>query len=186
MNVFKSCPVFLTPRFTLRLVRQEDAEGLLAVYSDPFIHQYINADNCTSDFRYTTLEEMRQCIDMWLRAYQRQEYVRWTIFSGRRIIGTVEMFRRDDGENGEGLGILRIDVTSLYESSDVHEELLRGLLPTLHELFRCQRILAKAHPGMMRRRLAMVVHGFIPYRQPLIGDNGVEYGDYWVRRHTPQ
>lgn len=185
MNVYKSCPTFITPRFTLRLVHREDAEGLLEVYSDPGAHQYINADNCTSDFRYTTLEEMQKCIDMWLHAYRQEWFVRWTIFNGRRAIGTVEMFRRDDGENGEGLGVLRIDVKSMYEFSDVHEELLRALLPELHELFRCQRIVTKALPIMMRRRLAMVVHGFIPYKKPLIGENGVEYGDYWVRRYNP-
>ena len=34
MNVYESCPTFITPRFTLRLIRREDAPGLLPVYSD--------------------------------------------------------------------------------------------------------------------------------------------------------
>ncbi len=185
MNVYKSCPTFITPRFTLRPVRREDAAGLLDVYSDKSAQHYFNADNCTSDFRYSTLQEMLECIDMWLYGYAHGWFVRWTVLSGKRPIGTVEMFRRDDGENGEGLGVLRIDLMSMYEFPDVHEELLRALLPELHELFACQRILTKALPVMARRRLALVVHGFVPYKKPLIGENGVEYGDYWVRRHNP-
>ena len=184
MNAYKSCPVFLTPRFTLRLVRKEDAPDLLKVYSDPAAQVYFNADNCTSRFCYTTLEEMEQCIDMWLHAYEQGWFVRWTILRENRPVGTLEMFRRDDGENGEGLGVLRIDVNCMYETADVHEELLRAVMPELHKLFHCQRILTKALPIMTRRRLALVVHGFLPYRQPLVGHNGREYFDYWVRRHN--
>jgi len=184
MNVYKTCPTFITPRFTLRKVRKEDAPELLKVYSDPATQVYFNADNCTSLFCFKTMAEMEECIDMWLHAYQQGWFVRWTILRENRPVGTLEMFRRDDGDHGEGLGVLRIDISCLYETADVHEELLRALLPELHELFGCQRILTKATPVMTRRRMAMVVHGFIPYRQPLIGHNGREYYDYWVRRHN--
>ena len=81
--------------------------------------------------------------------------------------------------------MLRIDVLSMYEFPDVHEELLRTILPELHELFGCQRILTKSLPVMARRRLALVLHGFIPYNKLLLGDDGIEYGNYWVRRHNP-
>ena len=185
MNVYKNCPTFVTPRFTLRKVRKEDAPALFfKVYSDPGAQLYFNADNCTSRFCFTTLEEMERCIDMWLHAYEQGWFVRWTILREKNPIGTLEMFRRDYGENGEGLGILRIDVNVMYETADVHEELLRALMPELHRLFGCQRILTKATPVMMRRRLALVVHGFMPCRDPLIGENGREYYDYWVRRHN--
>ena len=184
MNVYQSCPTFITPRFTLRLVRPEDAPGLLAVYSDPAAQPLFNADNCTSDFRYATLKEMTDCIDMWLWSYAHGDFVRWTILRGHLPIGTVEMFRRDDGEDGMGRGVLRIDMASRYETADVHEELLRAILPEMHELFGCQRILTKSLPAMHRRRLALVLHGFVPCKTPLIGDNGVEYGNYWARRHT--
>lgn len=185
MNVYETCPTFITPRFTLRLVCKEDAPGLLKVYSDKVAWHYFNSDNCTSDFRYSTLKEMEGCIDMWLHAYEKGWFVRWTILSGKTPIGTMEMFRQSDGDHGEGLGVLRIDVKSMYEFPDVHEELLRTVLPELHELFGCQRILTKALPVMERRRLALVLHGFIPYKKFLVGDNGIEYGNYWVRRHNP-
>lgn len=185
MNVYETCPTFITPRFTLRLICMEDAPGLLKVYSDKVAQHYFNADNCTSDFRFATLREMEDCIRMWIQAYQKGWFVRWTILREKTPVGTVEMFRRDDGDHGEGLGVLRIDVLSMYEFPDVHEELLRTILPELHELFDCQRILTKSLPVMARRRLALVLHGFIPYNKLLLGDDGIEYGNYWVRRHNP-
>lgn len=183
MNVYESCPVFITPRFKLRLVRKEDAPGLLQVYSDKTAQACFNSDNCTSDFRYATLKEMESCIDMWLWSYAHGHFVRWTILCDERPVGTVEMFRRDDGKDGKGEGVLRIDVKSMYEFSDVFDEILRTILPEMHELFGCERILTKALPLMARRRLALVLHGFIPSKTPLIGHGGVEYGCYWARRH---
>ncbi len=183
MNIFDTCPTFLSPSFTLRRVRREDAPGLLRVYSDRTAQYYFNPDNCPSDFRYTTLREMQGCIEMWIRAYERRERVRWTVLKDKKPVGTVEMFRREDGKDGKGLGVLRIDLMSMYEFSEVHDELLRTLLPEMHELFRCERILTKALPTMMRRRLALVLHGFIPCKEPLIGAGGIEYNGYWARRH---
>lgn len=184
MNVYKECPTFTTPRFTLRLVRMEDAPALLRVYSDKQAQSCFNADNCTSDFRYATLAEMEDCIRMWRWSYDNGCFVRWSILRLDNPIGTVEMFRRDAGEDGLGEGVLRIDVGSQHEYTDVFDELLQALLPALHEQFGCARILTKAMPAMMRRRLALVLHGFVPSKRPLIGENGVEYGNYWGHRHV--
>lgn len=186
MTVYESCPVFITPRFTLRRVCREDAPGLLAVYSDSTAQPYFNTDDRPSDFRYTTLREMEDCVAMWCEAYANREYVRWTIFKERRPVGTLEMGRISDGDHGEGLGLLRIDLKSMYEFPDVHEELLRTLLPALHEHFDCLRILTKALPMMERRRLALVLHGFVVCSKPLLGKDGIEYGNYWVHRHIQE
>ncbi len=184
MNVYQTCPTFITPGFTLRLVRREDAPGLLKVYSDRQAQSYFNSDNCTSDFRYSTLREMEQCIDFWLASYARGDFVRWTILDDRqRPVGTVEMFRKDDGKDGKGEGVLRMDVMSRYEFSDVFERLLRVILPPMHELFHCERILTKALPFMQQRRVALVLMGFFPSKQPLIGHGGIELPHYWGHRH---
>ena len=58
MNIYQTCPEYQTETFRLRLVRPEDAEALLDCYSDPDVVSRANADNCTSDFYYTTLEQM--------------------------------------------------------------------------------------------------------------------------------
>lgn len=182
MNVYETAPVFFTPRFSMRLVAREDAPGLLKVYSDPVSRFYVNADNCTSDFRYATVKEMEECIDMWIWSYQHGYFVRWTILDERkRPVGTVEMFRQSDKDNGTG--VLRIDLASYLEFPDVFDELFRSLLPALHEIFGCERILTKALPIMSRRKIALVLHGFFPAKDPLVGENGVEYPHYWARRH---
>lgn len=185
-NVYESCPTFLTDRFRLRLVQRSDAAGLLKVYSDPVAQLYFNADNCHSDFRYTRLEDMQECVNMWLWSYKHGHFVRWVILGEKnQPIGTIEMFRRDDGEHGEGMGLLRIDLMHQYEFPDVFDELFRTIFPAMYELFGCQRILTKAAHYMERRKLALVLHGFLPYKKPIIGENGVEYGDYWVRSNRP-
>ena len=184
MNVYRDCPTFVTPRFTLRLVRMEDAPALLRVYSDKLAQPCFNADNCTSDFRYASLAEMEDCIRMWLWNYENGCFVRWTILRLDVPVGTVEMFRRDAGKDGQGEGVLRIDVSRQFEFTDVFDELLHVLLPALHEHFGCARILTKAMPHMMQRRLALVLHGFFPSKAPLRGDDGIEYGNYWGHRYV--
>lgn len=183
ISPFDSCPVFITPRFTLRLVRKEDAPGLLRVYSDTQAQHYFNADNCTSDFRYATLREMQECIDMWMQSYAHRQFVRWTILTPKGPVGTVEMCRIGDGADGKGEGVLRIDVSRMYEFTDVFDELLEVILVPMHEHFRCERILTKALPMMLQRSVALVFHGFIRSSKPLVGHNGIEYGGYWGHRH---
>lgn len=181
MNVYESCPTFSAPRFTLRPVRAEDAPGLLAVYSDPDAQPLFNADNCTSDFRYTTLPEMEACMNMWLWSYEHGWFVRWVILEGDTPVGTVEMFRRDNGDDGRGSGVLRIDMLSRCETADVLGELLEAILPSMHELFGCGTVLTKA-PAFARERLsALKTHGFTP-AAPLIAHDGRPLGDYWAHR----
>lgn len=186
ISVYDSCPTFFSPKYEYRLVRREDTSGLLKVYSDTQAQNYFNSDNCTSDFRFTTLQEMAQCVDMWLDAYAKRQFVRWVILHKGKPIGTVEMFRRGIGEDGLAEGILRIDVGRQYEFADVFHEILSTMLTPLHELFGCQRILTKAMPYMLQRKLAFVLHGFIIRRRPLKGADGIAYTDYWSHRHTTE
>lgn len=184
LNVYQNCPFFIAPHFTLRLVRREDAPGLLKVYSDKQAQHYFNCDNCASDFRYSTLTEMEQCIDLWLASYAKGERVRWTILDERqRPVGTVEMFRRSDGKDGKGEGILRIDLMSRFEFTDIFEQILHTILPAMHEIFHCERIFTKALPHMMQRRLGLVLLGFVPCKKPLIDSGGIEFPHYWARRY---
>lgn len=65
-NVYEQCPIYKTDSFILRLVELEDAKDLLACYSDRDVISKCNADYCTSDFYYTTIEQMEDCIRFWL------------------------------------------------------------------------------------------------------------------------
>lgn len=180
MNVYEICPEFTTTRFTLRLVRQEDAPGLLHVYSDPAAQKCFNADNCTSDFCYTTLAQMEECVNMWLWSYAHGYFVRWTVLEGDVPMGTVEMFRRDDTDGGTG--VLRIDLHSSLENTAALNELLVGLLPRMHTLFGCACVLSKSTPEMAQRCKALQQQGFIPREEPLIGHSDAPLPHYWVHR----
>lgn len=181
MNVYESCPVLTSPHDTLRLVTLADAPGLLTVYSDPDAQSCFNADNCTSDFCYTTLQQMEDCIHMWLWSYAHGYFVRWTILEGETPVGTVEMFRRDDADGGTG--VLRLDLHSRLENAAALNELLSAILPDMHRLFGCECILTKAAPEMAQRRTALMQQGFTRHPLPLIGEDGTAYLHYWAHRH---
>ena len=118
---------------------------------------------------------------MWVWSYRNGWFVRWTILEGQKPVGTVEMFRRDEGEDGRGRGVLRIDILSMHEFVDIFHELLETILEPMHEHFGCAEILTKAPRFALQRKEALEMHGFRPTR-PLIGEGGREYGDYWSHR----
>lgn len=127
VNPYDHCPTLETNHFRLRLVHETDAEDLLMCYSDPKVQCIINSDNCTNDFKYSTVNEMLECIRFWHKEYESGGFIRWSIVDkdSGRAIGTMEMFCKD-----EKLGVLRVDVTSSSEN----RVLLRGLfsLATKH------------------------------------------------------
>ena len=182
MNVYETCPAYETPHLTLRLVRREDAAGLLAVYGDKRAQPFFNADNCTSDFCYERLPEMVECLGMWLWSYANGYFVRWTILHGEVPVGTVEMFRRDAGDDGRGRGVLRIDLASRYERQKVFDELLTAILPDMHALFGCREVLTKAFDGSQERLTALRHHGFVPAPGAVTRHDGTPIMDYWTHR----
>lgn len=110
-NVYEKCPVYETDSFILRQVKLEDARDLLDCYSDRENVAKLNADCCTSDFYYTTLEQMEDCIRFWLREYEKHYYVRFAVVPKVKgcPVGTVEIF-------GGEAGVLRIDLAAEYHT----------------------------------------------------------------------
>lgn len=182
MNVYQNCPTYTTPHMTLRLARREDAGALLSVYSDRRAQPFFNADNCTSDFCYKRLPEMVECLNMWRWSYDNGYFVRWTILHNDVPVGTVEMFRRDEGEDGRGRGVLRIDLGSRYERTKVFDELLTAILPDMHRLFGCAQVLTKAFAGSPERLEALCRHGFVPAPGAVTFHDGTPIPDYWTHR----
>lgn len=118
-NVYEQCPIYETESFLLRQVQLADAQDLLACYSDKENVAKLNSDCCTSDFYYTTLEQMEDCIRFWLREYERQYYVRFAVVPKAvgRAIGTVEIF-------GGEAGVLRVDLAADYNIEQNYTELV--------------------------------------------------------------
>lgn len=154
MSVYENCPAYQTERFRLRLVRMEDAEALLPCYSDPAAVANMNADCCTSDFYYTTLEQMRDCIGFWLESYLRGDFVRFAVEDGGDAVGTVELF-------GDEYGVLRIDLPTRYEDEQTMRELIRLAMKEMVPDFPMGRLCIKAGHAPARKAAALSL-GFVP------------------------
>lgn len=153
-NIYKICPTYETDTFTLRLIKVEDAENLLNCYSDKQVSQKANKDYCTSDFYYTTVKEMEECIRFWLKEYEEQRYVRFAIIlkSTDKAVGTLEIFGGEDG-------VLRIDIACSFEKHI--EELIRLTVFNLIKDFNIKSLKIKASNTPDRIPL-LEKYGFIP------------------------
>ena len=198
MNPYEKCPVFENENYLLRLVEPSDRADLLLVYSDEKAVPYFNSDNCNGDdFHYTTTERMKSAIDFWLLCYAQKGFVRWAVIHKKAsradgsaggiaddiacAIGTVELFNRQAADYFNNCGLLRLDLRSDYEQAESIREILSLVVPSAFELFDCQMIATKIPPFAACRMEAAKTLGFTACREKLIGgDDGREYGDYFV------
>jgi RimJ/RimL family protein N-acetyltransferase len=164
-DVYQHCPDFDTPHFLLRLVRRSDADDLLTCYSDPAAQALFDADNCTSDFRYSTEAEMAECIDLWLHEYAQRHFVRWSIIdrATSKPVGTVEMFSEPGFLDGVTGGVLRIGIGGRFETPGYLVELLDLANRDFPTLFGAQKIATKARPWEQARIAALKAAGYEPF-----------------------
>jgi len=144
-NPYIKCPVLETQNFILRLVSEDDAEALLACYSDPKAQALFNVDNFPTDCRFSTTEEMLKYIKFWLVEYEEEAYVRFAIVdkSIHKAVGTVEMFGMV-GKYKVDTGILRIDLASMYEEKPYLQEIFGVCIENFYDLFMVDSIVTKA------------------------------------------
>ncbi len=179
-NPYDKCPVYETGQFIFRLVQEGDAQNLLECYSDPLSAKIFNSDNCTSNFIYRTIDEMKACIGFWLDDYARRAYVRFSIVDKtiQRAVGTIECFAKSGTFPGFGtVGILRIDLASRYENESVITEILNMVEDNLYACFGIQSMLTKAVPEARQRVVALKNAGY----QELHTNPIMPYGDYYVK-----
>lgn len=172
-NPYLRCPEYETEHFLLRLVKEEDAADLLACYADEKAWPIFNADSCTGDFHICTPEDMRTCIQFWLKEYTESAYVRFAIVDKQtnRAVGTIEMFGKI-GQYNTPRGLLRLDMASPYENTAHLHEILSLCKGEFFKLFDVSIIVTKAIPAAQSRIRALTELGFSPYDFP-----GRE--DYW-------
>ncbi len=158
---YKICPTFETETFIIRLVSEEDSEELLKCYSDNKAQKFFNSDRCTGDFCIYTIEDMLQCIRAWIYAYSQQEFIRFAIIdkSLSKAIGTVEMFGYV-GKYKIKTGILRVDVSSQYESENNLNEIFSVCNENFFDLFKVDIIATKAIPKAVERRKTLLKMDF--------------------------
>ena len=78
-------------------------------------------------------------------------------------------------------GLLRFDLRSDFEKADVIESIVSLILKDAFELFNCSMIATKAIPIAVERIRGLLKLGFDSSKEKLIGHDGSEYGDYFVR-----
>lgn len=185
MNIYETCPIVESERFLMRLVTEDDCEDLLKVYSDLTAVPLFNGDNCNGDdFYYATYERMMQAIRFWIWSYEHGYFVRWSIVDKPSScnIGTIELCYRVSEDCYNGCGILRLDLCSDYENETDVSEILSLIVPPAYEWFGCDRLITKAKPIADARIKVLTAMGFVAAEQPLIGHDGTQYGDYYVKQ----
>jgi [ribosomal protein S5]-alanine N-acetyltransferase len=164
-NPYEECPIYETNSFILRFVLESDAEDLLKCYSDPASAKIFNSDNCTSNFIYHSLEEMKKCIQFWIQNYENQCFIRFSIIDKKinKAVGAIECFAKQGTfeKNFGRVGVLRIDLVSEYETKALITEILNVVYDNFYEVFEVQSIITKAIPEAEQRIEALRKSGYI-------------------------
>ena len=171
-------------RYLLRFVDKNDADDLLKVYSDKNALPFFNSDNCDGDnFYYPTKDKMQNAIEFWIKSYETRWFVRWVIIDKTTsgVIGSVEMFHRSADDDFNDVGVLRLDVRSDYEKTEVILDILRLFVPDAYQLFDCKDIITKVPLYAVDRIEAVKIYGFSKSESLLIGTNDhYAYKGYWI------
>lgn len=177
-NLYVHCPVYETEDYLVRLVRMEDAEDLLSCYGDPKAQPIFNSDNCTNDFWFSTIEEMKDMIGYWIDSYSKGYYVRLSILDKKKLceaVGTIELFNWDQGKPIPNVGVLRMDLASDQEQEGKIAQLLDLAVIKLCPALQVEHMITKAIPLAAERRKALQAAGFSDFNRPDVMD----FGDYF-------
>lgn len=182
-GVYKECPRFENDEYLIRYVSLDDSSDLLKVYSDKKAVALFNSDNCGGDtFYYTTEEKMKEVIGYWHWEYEREGFVRWSIIDKVKgeTIGTIEIFNRKADDYFNNCGLVRLDLRSDYEKTDLIINILSLIIDSTYKMFGCDKIATKAVEKARERIEALKKLGFMLSDKNLIGHNGEIFSDYYV------
>lgn len=181
-DIYKEYPIYTTDVITLRLTSLEDVTDLLECYSDEKAVQLFNSDNCHGDdFHYTTIERMKEAVDFWEYSYEHRYFVRLTVIlnTTKEKIGTIEMFNREEEDEFNHFGVLRIDLQSKYEKQLYIDEILQIVNQDFYKAFDVESILTKAIQSATERIASLQSKGYVP-----INKKFMVYDDYFVRTNA--
>ncbi len=179
-TIYESCPSYEDDKIILTQTSMEDANELLLCYSDETAVPFFNADNCHGDtFYYPTLERMKQAIEFWNQSYGWKYFVRWTVIlkETKEKIGTIEMFQRGDSPQLGVHGVLRIDLRSTYETSNIIDPILKIANDEFYEAFEVETIIIKAIPEATERVIALEKNGYVK-----LGEGDFLFPHYFSRK----
>lgn len=183
MGVYEECPVLENENYLLRFVEYGDAPFLLSVYSDKKSVPLFNSDNCHGDdFYYESLERMQEAVMYWIREYEANSFVRWSVIDKKtkEVVGTIEVFHRKSQDYFNQCGLLRMDLRSDYETENCIGNLLGILVTPIYHLFKCKTIVTKAIPLAKERIKALKNMKFYLSDHKLLGHDSTVYENYWI------
>ncbi len=182
-NPFDECPVYETQHFIFKRVCEDDAEDLFICYTDSITLKHMNNDNCPGEWRPEASDELKHA---WQRDYENRTFLRWSIHekSVGKVIGTIEIAPLPWGQWFFGeeppVGILRIDLLSMYEKEEVFSEIISLMSTELSDDFEVNKIIMKAPPDEPARFNALISNGFYPDI-----NKECKYDHYYIRvNHT--
>jgi RimJ/RimL family protein N-acetyltransferase len=162
------------------MVEEKDAEDLLECYSNSESNKLFNSDNCTSNFIYKSLGEMKNCIKSWIDQYNEKYYVRFSIVDklNDKAIGTIEFFAKPVDYKGVfKVGLLRLDVAPKYENEESIVEILDKVNNNFYDDFEVKHIITKAIPVANQRIAALKKERYIELEDKTI----VPFDSYFIR-----
>lgn len=172
MNPYQTCPTIDGEGFTLRLLKESDADELFACYSDPAAVMLMNDDNCDCGFYFDTREKLNAEVKFWLDSYSRGEFIRLSIIekSSGAAVGTVEAFVAE-------CGILRLDIESRFETEICLKELFDMSRRFFVQAFGCSGIVTKAIGQAAARRATLLSLGWEDIGRFRVYDHYFKYTD---------
>ncbi|MBP2643743.1 MAG: acetyltransferase [Firmicutes bacterium] len=161
---FIICPQYETNSFIIRKLAIEDSEDLFLCYSDPIAAKFFNGDNCGDDFFYNDFSKFKKCVEYWIEANNIHDFVRFSIINkqNNKSVGTVEICPSHRYSKGqECIGILRIDIMSVFETKTFIKELYDVLIDNLYKDFEVDFLLTKAILEACARIETLEEHSFM-------------------------
>ena len=177
-DIFSELPRIQNKGFSARKITKDDVNELYEIYSNS--ETLINKDNYYRDFNVHSLDEMKEFILYWSRAYKYKWFTRLTItdLSINKIIGSMELIlRRSFDSFDEGI-ILRLEILPEYENKESIESIIGLAFKIIKRYFGKRKIITKNFSSESLRTHVLNQIGFTESKRKILGENNINYSNY--------
>lgn len=159
-------PRFVTPRFTLREIKDEDEEQLFSLRSDDLVHQFLNRPIATS------MNDVRQWREKVQQGAAKNEAIMWAIDLNDLLIGTICLWNISWQDARAEIGY---DLLPEYHGQGVMQEIIPVVLRFGFEELKMNSIVASIHPGNIKSIRLVEKLGFTLQPHPEAGETSDLY-----------
>lgn len=154
-RLFQEDQKIQSERLLLRPVREEDAEGLLPMYSDNSIYRY------RPGMPRTSSESVKKVIRRFRQNMEQRENAAFTILdriSQEKVMGLVEVFHLDPRVEQAEIGYT---IVPMYQGKGIATEAIGDITDYLIKEIGFNRVRATAHVENAASHKALLKNGFI-------------------------